>query len=104
MNIPIAFCLHGQRFVVEYDDTLCATSDDRGRVYLAYNKIVLQAPNKGEPQPQSCVEQAFLHELVHGILHHMESKLYDDEKFVNQFANLLHQAIVTMEYPEKPKK
>lgn len=44
----------------------------------------------------------FLHELVHTILGKMsEYELSDNEKFVQTFAELLNQAISTMEYGEQ---
>lgn len=42
-------------------------------------------------------QQVFCHELVHAILHKMnEHKLNDNEKFVDLFGSLLHQAWVTI--------
>jgi hypothetical protein len=35
------------------------------------------------------------------MLIHAESKMGDDEKFVNLMGNLLHQAWSTMTYPKK---
>ena len=42
-------------------------------------------------------EFVFIHELVHHILNQMsEERLRGNEKFVNQFATFLHQALKTM--------
>jgi hypothetical protein len=101
VRIPEAFTLHGQRFIVTMDPALCAKTGNRGEARLGYSEIAIQPEIESEPQPQSRVEQAFIHELVHGILFHMESSLNDDEKWVNLFANLLHQALSTMEYGGK---
>jgi len=101
--IPKSLMLHGQLIEVVFDDNLCAREGNRGENHNGYNKIVLQSHVAGDPQPQSWIEQAFLHELVHDILYHMESEKNDDEKFVNLFASLLHQALTTMEYGGKRK-
>lgn len=37
--------------------------------------------------------QIFLHELTHAVLWTIGHELYNDEQFVNSFANLLHQAL-----------
>ena len=96
--IPKSFQLHGQTIHVVMDDNLGSMQGNRGEVRSGYNEIRLQPAVKGDPQPPSKIEQAFLHELVHAILNHMESESENDEKFVNLFANLLHQALSSAEY------
>jgi hypothetical protein len=103
LPIPVSFMLHGQNIEVVFDDSLCAREGNRGENHNGYNKIMLQSHVAGEPQPQSWIEQAFTHELVHDILFHMESEKNEDEKFVNLFASLLHQALTTAEYGGKRK-
>lgn len=49
---------------------------------------------------QSLREHTFYHELVHSILSSMDHDLNDDEKFVDMFAGLLHQAMTTANEPE----
>lgn len=43
-------------------------------------------------------EEAFLHEVTHGILHEMKHPLTSSEKFVTKFAKLLHKALTTARY------
>ena len=53
----------------------------------------------------SLKQHTFCHELVHSILSTMDHKLNDDEKFVDMFAGLLHQAWTTINEPEaKPRR
>ena len=101
LPIPKSFMMHGQVVTVEYDSKLGNIAGNRGEDHNGYNRIILQPGVEGDPRPQSWVEQAFLHELTHEILYHMESKFNDDEKFVNLFASLLHEALVTAEYEEE---
>ena len=101
LPIPHSFMLHGQTIEVKYEDDLSAKESNRGVTLHGYNQIKLQSSVRGEPQPSTWVEQAFCHELVHEILYHMESDKDEDEKFVNLFASLLHQALTTAEYGGK---
>jgi hypothetical protein len=63
------------------------------------NVIEIQKNNGGITRPTEMQEHTFLHELTHFILNAMgESELRGNEKFVDVFSGLLHQALVTMEY------
>jgi len=103
-SIPTSFQLHGQKIDVIYDKQLTNTSDARGMSHFRENKIRLQTSTDSIPTPITMQEQTFCHELIHYLLLHAESKLNDDEKFVNLMGNLLHQALSTMEYPKKVNK
>lgn len=48
-------------------------------------------------QPKSKLLHTYLHELTHAILYYMNDKLWRNEKFVDQFAGLLEQALETAE-------
>lgn len=104
MNIPKTFKLHGQTFVVKADATLSHRTDDWGETKPRINEIVLQINTESSPIPQTMVEQRFCHELMHCLLIHAESKMGDDERFVNLMGNLLHQAWSTMEYAKQGEK
>ena len=41
------------------------------------------------------LQQVFCHELVHAVLDEMKHKISYDEKFVDNFGSLLHQALQT---------
>lgn len=66
-------------------------------------RIVPRGSN--HPVTQSSIEHTFLHELVHLCLYHTEqSKLNENDSFVDAFAGLLHQALTTMEYEKSSGK
>lgn len=52
-------------------------------------------------QPKSKLLHTFHHELVHAILYYMNSKLWNNEGFVDQFAGLLSQALETGSHAAK---
>lgn len=104
MDIPKSFQLHGQTIDVVYDKQLTNGTDARGMSRFRENRIQLQPSTDSVPTPATMQEQTFCHELIHYLLFHAESKLNEDEKFVNLMGNLLHQALSTMEYPSKSKK
>jgi len=101
MNIPKSFQLHGQTIRVTYDPTLTSKTDNRGETHPRTNEIILQCATKNNLIPQTVVEQTFCHEFMHCLLIHAESKMGDDEKFVNLMGNLLHQALSTMNYSKE---
>lgn len=99
LKIPKSFKLMGRTFTVEYTPKLNYTDGATGMAYHRSRRIGL-LPNTPEyPRSKEDIEQTFLHELTHHILHAMgETKLNDNEKFVDMFAGFLHQALTTMEY------
>ena len=101
MQIPETFLLHGQKYTVKYDASLSSRTDNRGETHPRTNEIILQASTTTSPIPQTIVEQTFCHELMHCLLIHAESKMGDDEKFINLMGNLLHQFLSTETYPKK---
>ena len=99
MKIPKRFKLYGYTFDVEYKDDLMDEENFEGMAKLRGNKIYIQSVNSSFSRPKEHLERTFLHELVHVILFQMyENDMGRDEKFVETFASLLHQAIITMEY------
>lgn len=98
--IPTSFNLHGHTITVEMSDELTDKEDARGLASYRLGKITIQRFNdKFYNRPDSQIEQTFYHELVHFILNEMgEKELQGNEKFVDIFSSLLHQAIVTMKF------
>jgi hypothetical protein len=47
------------------------------------------------------VHDTFWHEVTHGILWEMGHRLYQNEKFVGQFANLLNRAIESARFERR---
>ena len=96
MNIPTSYRRLGHQVTVSYDDALDTDEGLNGKLLHRQNKIVLTPP--GAKYGRSHTEQTFLHEQVHDLLIAMgQGELGDNEKFVDTFASLLHQARVTEE-------
>lgn len=99
MNIPKSFELFGQTITVEFVDDLVEEHEAYGLAVLKKNTIQLQASNTGVKRPDTQIEQTFLHELTHYIYSAMgETKLHDNEKHIELFSQLLHQALTTQKY------
>jgi len=99
MKIPKRFKLHGHTITVEYSIDLRDEDDAVGKASYRGQKIILQPICVGYSRPKTSIEQTFLHELTHHILHEMaEYDMMNNEKFVDLFSALLHQALTTMEY------
>ena len=97
MTIPSSLYLHGIKTTVHLDPALTQTNDNVGEARYRSDTIHLQSPGSQWLLGRDRLEQIYCHELIHFILHHMHSKLRDDETFVDQFANLLHQALNSSE-------
>lgn len=107
MQIPKRFKLLGQVITVTQRETDFAEATDRV-AFASYrmNEIQLNPfmwPHKTQEQR----EHAFLHELTHFITYYSgcaykakTEYMHQDEEFVDLTANLLHQALTTMEYEE----
>ena len=99
MKIPKRFKLHGHTITVEYSIDMRDEDDAVGKASYRGQKIILQPICVGYSRPKTSIEQTFLHELTHHILHEMaEYDMMNNEKFVDLFSALLHQALTTMEY------
>jgi hypothetical protein len=96
MVIPKEFVLFGQKIKVKIDTSILASDDAEGLALYRENTIKIAGHSAVWPQKTSREEQVFLHELVHFILYSMhEDDLRKNEKFVDVFASLLHQALIT---------
>jgi hypothetical protein len=90
MIIPKAIELAGLRVTTEIQDDLHAKRGILGEAQYTNLKILLD----GTVLHPILHEQNYIHELVHFILYVMsEDELRNNEKFVETFAFLLHQAI-----------
>lgn len=98
--IPSSFELLGVTYTVEFEDDLIGRTDNVGEADYRYRKIRLQSLKAGVPINSEKQEQTYLHEVTHHILEIMGSKLKNDEQFIELFAGLLHQALVTSVYGE----
>lgn len=90
MQIPKTFELAGLKITVEHDNDAIKKHSFIGKSDFSFQKIVMDMTTV----PRQTTEQAFLHELVHWILYIQgEHELRMNEKFVDQFAHLLYQAL-----------
>lgn len=92
--------LHGQVINVKPIVDLIFSRGAYGQANTANNQIYIQISTDSCPIPKTIVEETFIHELIHQILHHMPQKYQDlneDEDFVEGFGQLLHQALTSQE-------
>lgn len=96
MRIPKTYNLYNLQFKVEFNKDLFKKEDFWGKCCFRETKIILDETIK---EWNKWLEQTFCHELTHSILFAMkENELSNNEKFVDNFAHLLYQALDTMEY------
>jgi len=96
MKIPKEFKLMGETIKVRFVSDLNYKDDFEGVSKYRDSEILIQESTNTWPRTQEQIEQTFLHELTHYILEKLnERELRDNEKFVNTFAGLLHQALTT---------
>jgi hypothetical protein len=101
LPIPEQFEIQGFTIKVQHDKTLIRDDDAFGNFRPRDNMISLQVPDNANWPPKERIEQTFCHELTHVILYYMNNKLWKDEDFVDNFASLLHQTLITMVYPKE---
>lgn len=99
IKIPKEFQLFGQTIKVKFNNKKCGDREAYGSLTFVENKILLATEFDGEKIQKDRQERTFFHELCHAILDNMnEHDLSKDEKFVHNFASLLHQALKTSIY------
>ena len=96
MKIPKELYLAGQKITIEIDNTL--SYDNELGISSNYdNKILICEKFKGDNIPDDSIDQSLWHEITQHILFKMnEFELTHNEKFVQTFSLLLHQAIKTL--------
>jgi len=100
LKIPNRFKMLGHTVEVVFVDELTDREDCIGLVKYREGKILLQKVRSHRPQTQ--IEYAFCHELVHWALHFMsEDELDNNERFVSTMGELLYQALTTMEFDKE---
>jgi len=101
--IPKSIQLHGETISIEYRTDMIHERGCDGEA--AYNEECIRIQKtkaNGKPQEDFYLEKIFLHELVHFILNQMsEGDLKRNEKFVEVFSGLLHQAFKNAEYEKE---
>ena len=100
LPIPESLELHGITYRVRKIENLTVNTDNLGEAGYRLGEIKLQSVLPGTPMRDDRQGQVFCHELVHVILHEMHDKRRDEEAFVDLFASLLHQALITAQYED----
>lgn len=100
MKIPKSIKIGKTKYVVEQPhmmDDLCVV----GRIHYSGTIQVAQCGNykpKGRKQSKDSRTVTFWHEVMHGILHDMGHKLYNNEVFVDAVAQRIAQVIKTARF------
>ncbi len=77
--------------IEDFDLGHCYGTCERHRSLIEIAKTV-----RDEKCTENQMTLTFLHELTHAILYHLgEKELNDNERFVESFSGLLHQALTT---------
>lgn len=98
MTIPAKFKLFAKTITVIGQSDLVKDKGLYGQADYTDSTITLQVSVAGFTRSQESIEQTFYHELCHHILYSMSEKaLQNNEKFVDLFSRLLHQALTTQE-------
>ena len=99
MEIPKRFKLLGHTVEVLDDPERFYERNAHGSCSYEGKWIKLVPCTPSHPVTQGSLEHTFLHELIHMVIYHTEqSKLNENEDFIDLVAGLLHQALTTMEY------
>jgi predicted SprT family Zn-dependent metalloprotease len=95
MKIPETFDIGPFKVPVTLKKNMWEKEKKVGTADIGKQRVILQPPMPGCLN-QKCVEQAFLHELVHMLLFYAgQRELYVDEVLVDCLANLLYQFMET---------
>jgi len=96
LPIPKQFSILGHTINVVIDSKRMDDKNALGYLEPWLNKISLCNQSNGDSLPQDAIEHTYLHEVTHLILKCMgKDDLYKDEEFVDLFAGLLHQVLIT---------
>ncbi len=102
MKIPKSFKQFGQEVTIKYKKNLADKHGSWGKCYYDINEIELQDKKyNGTKLPKAKREEIFCHELVHMALYFAgENELRNNERFVDVFSGLIHQALTTAVYED----
>ncbi len=99
MQIPKRFKLLGHTIEVIDDPARFYEHRSYGTCSYESKWIKIVPPSDSHPITQSSLEHTFVHELLHHCFYLTEqSKMNDNEEFIDLLAGLIHQALTTMEY------
>ena len=98
-NIPIRIRVGTKLYSVDVVESM-RRKREMGEIHYDQQKInIAQRSNTtGRKFTKDEIDDTFWHELTHAILYEMHSPLYDDEKFVTEFAGHLAKAIKSAKF------
>lgn len=101
IRIPCRFMLGGIWVDVEIVEDLTHKDNAFGQANFNDSRIRIQPNVLGTPRAVQDIERTFFHELTHFLFHMAgEYEYRDDEKRIDVFSRLLHQAMKTACYME----
>ena len=98
-NIPIRIRVGTKMYSVDVVESM-RRKRDMGRTYYSAQRIEVGTSSNvtGRAYTADEIDDTFWHELVHAILYEMQHNLYDNERFVTEFAGHLAKAIKSAKF------
>ena len=98
-NIPIRIRVGTNMYSIDVVESM-RRKRDMGRTYYSDSRIEIGTHSNvtGRKYSKDEIDDTFWHELTHAILHDMNHSLYDDERFVTEFAGRLAKAIKSAQF------
>lgn len=98
-NIPIRVRVGTKLYSVDVVESM-RRKHTMGRTYYDMERIEIAKRSNatGRAYTVDEMDDTFWHELTHAILHDMGHRLYNDEKFVTEFAGRLAKAIKSAQF------
>ena len=94
MDIPKSIRVGNRRYTIK----LQHVDEPYTTGYTVDNLIVIASSNKTKHTTENERALTFWHEVVHAILHDIKPKLNKDERFVEEFAEKLHQVTTSARF------
>lgn len=94
MKIPDKIELMGSVIDTVYDRQILEEFRSLAQFNTNFNEIRLKKKHENRILSEDCLFESYIHELVHAMLNKLGyNELNEDERFVEQFANLLIQVL-----------
>ena len=98
-RIPVRIRVGAKLYSIDVVESM-RRKRDMGRTYYNDSRIEIGKRSNvtGRAYTVDEMDDTFWHELTHAILYEMQHNLYDDEKFVTEFAGRLAKAIKSAQF------
>lgn len=96
MKLPKSITVNDKKYTVIND--VSKEQYTLGSISYTNSTIHVNTKTAQRTVPKSEQAVVFWHEVVHAILHDIKPKLNNDEKFVQEFAELLHQVTTSARF------